>query len=274
MFLIKSSYSFAFARRASQGGLSQGKLSFGLLSSSLFSSTSSDTSSASSTSTSGSSVNKLDLLREYMSREGLDAFIVPTDDPHMSEYCASYYARREYISGFTGSAGTAVITMDNALLFTDGRYHDQAELELDNEKWTLMKSGIEGVPSIQDYLIQNLDKTGTIGLDPDVHCANNVKKLEQRFAKDSKQLKVKMLPSNHNPVDEVNFNPNPNPNRCSLSLNYHLHDGDDQYTNAISALCAFYPYSYTHTHLPYLDLESRWLSPTPPMSSGCHPHTS
>ena len=69
-----------------------------------------------------SSTDKLTKLREVMTKEGLDAFIIPTEDPHMSEYVASCYGRREFISGFTGSAGTAVVTLSKALLWADGRY--------------------------------------------------------------------------------------------------------------------------------------------------------
>ena len=64
---------------------------------------------------------KLRLVRQSLKNEKVDAFIVPTDDPHMSEYTSPYFGRREYISGFTGSAGTAVITADKAYLWTDGR---------------------------------------------------------------------------------------------------------------------------------------------------------
>ena len=73
---------------------------------------------------------RLQNLREVMLNEGIDCFVIPTEDPHMSEYTALYYNRREYISGFTGSAGTAIVTQNQALLFTDGRYHNQASLEL------------------------------------------------------------------------------------------------------------------------------------------------
>ena len=98
---------------------------------------------------------RLEQLRAMMKEQSppVDAFIIPTDDPHMSEYTAPWYARREYLSGFTGSAGTAVVTQDSAALFTDGRYHNQAALELDDKHWQLMKSGLQGVPSIQQYVI-------------------------------------------------------------------------------------------------------------------------
>ena len=104
---------------------------------------------------------------------GIDAFIVPTDDPHMSEYTAPYFSRREFISGFTGSAGTAVITKNNAALFTDGRYFAQAEKELSSD-WELMKQGMKGVPTISEFLIKQLEPNSVVGVDPYVHSAGNL----------------------------------------------------------------------------------------------------
>ena len=88
-------------------------------------------------------------LRQEMALAGnLDAYIVPSEDPHMSEYPPDCCARRVYISGFTGSAGTAVITKDKALLWTDGRYFLQAEKEL-SKSWTLMRMGQPGTPDVR-----------------------------------------------------------------------------------------------------------------------------
>lgn len=106
-----------------------------------------------------------------MSEHNVDAFIVPTDDPHMSEYTAPYYGRREFVSGFTGSAGTAVILKDQALLFVDGRYHNQADLEVDLDTWTVMKMGLKDVPSLADYLSKSLINGSKVGVDPEVHSA-------------------------------------------------------------------------------------------------------
>lgn len=83
-------------------------------------------------------------LRNYMRGtelgfEPLKAYIVPSDDAHQSEYIAARDRRRHFITGFTGSAGTAVITESEALLWTDGRYYQQAEKQLDNSTWTLMR---------------------------------------------------------------------------------------------------------------------------------------
>ncbi|XP_067675781.1 xaa-Pro aminopeptidase ApepP-like [Haliotis asinina] len=85
----------------------------------------------------------------------IDAYIVPSEDAHQSEYPSDYDQRRGYISGFTGSAGTAVVLMNHAAVWTDGRYHLEAENTLDCN-WILMKQGVEGVPSISDWLVDQL----------------------------------------------------------------------------------------------------------------------
>jgi len=90
-------------------------------------------------------------LRDVMKRLGVDAFIIPSEDPHMSEYPPDCHARREFISGFDGSAGTAVVTNAVAALWTDGRYFLQAEEQLSSE-WTLMRAGTPGVPDVRIYI--------------------------------------------------------------------------------------------------------------------------
>lgn len=146
-----------------------------------------------------------------MDAHGIDAFIVPSNDPHMSEYTAPHFARREFVSGFTGSAGTAVITKTQALLWTDSRYYLQAERELNNQ-WTVMRA--ESSPSIVDYLTSRkhwpngaLDNPLVIGIDPFVHEAAFVEKLQQtlqeRHPTDRSKpgVVLKFLPSN--PVDDI-----------------------------------------------------------------------
>lgn len=88
------------------------------------------------------------------------------------EYTPLYYNRREYVSGFTGSAGTAVVLRNEAALFTDGRYHNQASIELDSSVWTLMKQGLKGVPSPTEYLQKTLHSGAVVGIDPWVHNAD------------------------------------------------------------------------------------------------------
>lgn len=108
---------------------------------------------------------RISKLRKLMKLNGISAYIVPTSDPHQSEYLADYYKTREFITGFTGSAGTAVITMQNALLFTDGRYFLQAEKELSGSCVKLSKLGLSDSISIEEFLDKNVEKNSKIAFD-------------------------------------------------------------------------------------------------------------
>lgn len=112
-------------------------------------------------------MSKLQKLRELMKTLKIHAYIVPTEDPHQSEYIAACHKRRSFISEFTGSAGTAVITLDNACLWTDGRYYLQASKEL-NSEWTLMKMGSSSTPSKEDWLASKLPPNSSVGMDPEL----------------------------------------------------------------------------------------------------------
>ena len=103
-------------------------------------------------------------LRKQMKEKGIDAYLVPTDDFHGSEYVGDYFKCRKYITGFTGSAGTAVIMQDMAGLWTDGRYFIQAAQQLEGTPVTLFKMGEPDVPTIHKFLEENLKwlKEGTI----------------------------------------------------------------------------------------------------------------
>lgn len=108
---------------------------------------------------------RLTKLRKLMAENGIDAYMVPTSDFHESEYVGDYFKCREFITGFTGSAGTAVVTADDAGLWTDGRYFVQAAIELKDSGVTLYKMGEENVPSIEEYLIKKLPDNGVLGFD-------------------------------------------------------------------------------------------------------------
>lgn len=107
--------------------------------------------------------DKIEKLRELMADRKIDAYIVPTSDPHQSEYLADYYKTREYISGFTGSAGTAVITQTKAGLWTDGRYFIQAEDELKNSPFKLYKMG-EDI-SFTEFINEEVHEFGKVAVD-------------------------------------------------------------------------------------------------------------
>jgi Xaa-Pro aminopeptidase len=102
----------------------------------------------------------LSRLRHEMNAEGIDAIIFPTSDPHGSEHVAGHWQARRYVSGFTGSAGTAVITQKEAALWTDSRYFLQAEKELCGTEYQMMKEGLEGTPSITEWLLRKMSAAG------------------------------------------------------------------------------------------------------------------
>ena len=110
-------------------------------------------------------IEKLAKLREKMRETGVDAYVITTDDFHASEYVGAYFRAREYMSGFTGSAGTLVVLPDTAALFTDGRYFIQAEAQLAGSTIELMKSGQPDVPKIEEYLYDHLDQRMVVGFD-------------------------------------------------------------------------------------------------------------
>ncbi|MCQ5144773.1 aminopeptidase P family protein [Enterocloster bolteae] len=109
--------------------------------------------------------DRLDALRKLMKERGMDAYMIPTADFHESEYVGEYFKCREYMTGFTGSAGTALITMDEACLWVDGRYYVQAAAQLKDSTVTMMKMGQEGVPSLGEYLEDKMPEGGCLGFD-------------------------------------------------------------------------------------------------------------
>ena len=108
---------------------------------------------------------RLRQLRSAMGESSIHCYIIPTSDFHNSEYVSDYFMVRKYFSGFTGSAGTLVVTDKEAALFTDGRYFIQAQKELAGSDIILMKMGEPGVPSITDYVKAQLKEGQNIGFD-------------------------------------------------------------------------------------------------------------
>ena len=120
---------------------------------------------------------RLEDLREVMRREHLSAFIFPSTDPYQSEYVADHWKGREWISGFNGSAGTAVVTLTSAALWTDSRYFIAAEEQLRGTEFQLMKLKIEGTPTIAEWIGRECGPGAEIGVDGMVNSANSVKEL-------------------------------------------------------------------------------------------------
>lgn len=122
---------------------------------------------------------RLAALRSEMKKRNIDVYIIPTSDFHNSEYVGEYFKARKFMTGFTGSAGTCVVTMDEAGLWTDGRYFTQAESQLEGSTVKLFKMGVEGVPTLREYVKNALPEGGTIGFDGRVVCAKDGKEFEK-----------------------------------------------------------------------------------------------
>ena len=122
---------------------------------------------------------RLSDLREVMRREHLAAFVFPSTDPHNGEYVPDHWKGREFISGFNGSAGTAVVTLHSAALWTDSRYFLAAEEQLKGTEYQLMKLKVEGTPTIAEWLAEELkdEQSHEVGIDGMVNSANAVKEL-------------------------------------------------------------------------------------------------
>ena len=120
---------------------------------------------------------RLSHLRDVMRREHLAAFIFPSTDPHQSEYVADHWKGREFISGFNGSAGTAVVTLNSAALWTDSRYFLAAEEQLKGTEFQLMKLKIEGTPAIAEWIGRECGAGAEVGIDGWCSSANEVKAL-------------------------------------------------------------------------------------------------
>ena len=144
-------------------------------------------------------INKrLAALREFMGEKGLHAFIIPSTDSHLSEYPASHWASREWISGFTGSAGTVVVTREKAGLWTDSRYFLQGAKELEGADIELFKEGLPSTPSIEEWLTSELGKGEYVGIDGTVYAAKEAMNLTHKL-----NMKGLHLISDYDPFSKI-----------------------------------------------------------------------
>ena len=125
--------------------------------------------------------DKLTALRGLMQREGLAAYIVPSTDPHASEYMASHWTEVCWLTSFTGEAGTALVTLDKALLWTDSRYYLQAGIQLEGTTVSLMRESDIDCPKIEDWLIDNYKSQITVGVNPEMWSVDSYKKLSDKL---------------------------------------------------------------------------------------------
>lgn len=152
----------------------------------------------------GKIAERLELLREELRREHLSAFIFPTTDPHNSEYTADHWKGREWISGFTGSAGIAVVTLKSAALWTDSRYFIQAEAQLKDTEFRVMKQKLAGTPTIPEWISAQLSTHDSqfsteIGLDGMLTSVAEVEKLKEEL----KQKGGITVRTNFDPLERI-----------------------------------------------------------------------
>ena len=132
---------------------------------------------------------RLTKLRQVLKENKIDYYIIPTADFHNSEYVSDYFKVREYFSGFTGSNGTLVVWQEGAGLWTDGRYFIQAEKELENSTIHLYRMLDDGVPTIEEFLIQNMKQGQVLGFDGRVVDLEHGKKYENALKE--KKIEIK-----------------------------------------------------------------------------------
>ena len=137
-------------------------------------------------------------LREAMKQHKIDAYIIPTSDPHMSEYPADCWKHREWISGFTGSAGTVIITADKAGLWTDSRYFLQASTQLEGTGIELFKMMLPETPTIPEFLTHELKEGQTVGLNGETYSLADARSLEKALAE--KEIKLNTNASLIDPI--------------------------------------------------------------------------
>ena len=134
---------------------------------------------------------KITALRKLMASEGIDAYIIPSNDPHMGEYIPAHWQARQWISGFTGSAGTVVVTRDYAGLWTDSRYFLQAEDQLKGSGIELQKLKIPHTPEHIEWIAHNLNVGNTVGIDGKLLSPDMKRRMEKSFSAKEIQLCLK-----------------------------------------------------------------------------------
>lgn len=134
-------------------------------------------------------------LRKYLQRNGLSAFIFPSTDPHQGEYVPEHWQTRQWISGFDGSAGTAVVTLSDAALWTDSRYFIAAAQQLEGTPFSLMKDGLAGTPTISEWLCQQLKEGDAVGIDGDLFTSAEIEEMKAAFSKAGIKLRTGLDPA-------------------------------------------------------------------------------
>lgn len=140
-------------------------------------------------------IDRVDKLRKFLQENGMSAFVFPSTDPHQGEYVPAHWMTRQWISGFDGSAGTAVVTLTSAALWTDSRYFIAAEAQLQGTPFLLMKDGRSETPSICEWLCQELREGETVGVDGNVFTREEIKSMQRCLSKSHINLRTDLDPA-------------------------------------------------------------------------------
>ena len=175
----------------------------------------------------------LELLRQEMRKNNVDAMIVPGTDPHQSEYIAPHWQFREWLTGFDGSNGTAVVTLDKAALWTDSRYFLQAEQQLEDSGFVLMKEGVDGEPDYKEWLADNLEEDGVIAVDGRLFSLLDANRLELFCGENGF-----MFAPNFNPADSIWANRPPMPQGKAMvhEIEYAGEDTESKLTRTLEVI--------------------------------------
>ena len=144
---------------------------------------------------SDSIIERVEALREYLRKNELNAFIFPSTDPHQGEYVPEHWMTRQWISGFDGSAGTAVVTLSNAALWTDSRYFIAAEEQLKGTPFQLMKDGLAETPSITEWLCHQLAEGEMVGIDGNVFTTVEIEEIREALSQSGIKLRTDLDPA-------------------------------------------------------------------------------
>ena len=142
---------------------------------------------------------RVDMLRMLMTARGVDVYVIPSPDPHQNEYVPDIWQRRTWISGFDGSAGTAVVTANKAYVWTDSRYWLQADRQLADTPFEVMRQGQPDVPSPEDWLESNLMDGSAVGLDPQIFTLKSWRSWEEKIQRGGSRI----VELEGNLVDEI-----------------------------------------------------------------------
>lgn len=141
---------------------------------------------------------KIAALRKAMQAQGINAYVVNTADAHQSEYVADHFKERAWLTGFTGSAGTGLVTQDQALVWADGRYFIQAEQQIADSEFELMKMATPGYPTVKEWLLANLSAGDVVGMNEATLSQKAYEQMSEALA--AKEIKLQPLPSLLDPI--------------------------------------------------------------------------